>query len=243
MKPVLVLQHLDDGGPGFFCEFADQAGVTVQVVRPDLGQPLPEPRDLAKFLAVCICGGTQCANDPDPWIAREIDLIRAAADTSLPVIGHCLGGQMISKALGGEVQRDAVTEFGWQRLLPTVNDLSRSWLGPDTEPLFAMQWHYDICTLPPGATPLLRGEHWHNQAFVAGNILAMQFHVEMTERQIRHWVTDLRDLIPERAPGVQSADEVLEQMPRFLPASRKLAFRLYQTCLNEVLPVPQADAR
>ena len=235
MKPALVLQHLDDGGPGLFAEYAEGAGMPVQVLRHDLGEPLPEHDRLVDYSVLCICGGTQGVNDPDPWIDREVELVKAAAGINLPVVGHCLGGQMISKALGGEVHSGAVTEFGWQRLVAADNPTARAWLGHDGGPFEAMQWHNDVCTLPPGAAPLLEGEHWRNQAFVAGNMLAMQFHIELTAALINHWTVKLRHLVPPPSASVQSVEEVTEQTPRNLEISRRLAFRLYRTCLAGTL--------
>ncbi len=231
MKPALVLQHLDEGGPGLFADYAEELGMPLQVVRHDLGEPLPGHDRLGGYSVLCICGGIQGVNDPDPWIAREVELVKAAAKINLPVIGHCLGGQMISKALGGEVFADAVTEFGWQKLFPADNPTARTWLSAEAEPFVAMQWHHDVCTLPPGATPLLSGEHWTNQAFVAGNMLAMQFHIELTEHLIDHWTTRLHHLAPPPSHSVQSVQDVIDQTPNHFPISRKLALRLYQTCL------------
>ena len=231
MKPILILQHIDSGGPGLFAEFLKARGVPWLIRRPDRGDEVPDAGGLDEFGGLCLCGGTQSANDPLPWIEAELEMIRAAAQRGFPVIGHCLGGQLISKALGGEVHRHSRAEFGWHRLYPVPGGGTAGWLaGAPPEPV-AMQWHEDSYSDPPGAAPLLVGEYCRNQAFVLGNMLGMQFHVELTESAILHWATELADQLPPPGPGVQSAEETLAHLPRHFPTSRALAWSLYSRWL------------
>lgn len=235
MQPVLILQHMDDGGPGFFADFLRRRGVPSVVLRPDLGEPVPEIQTGIRFSGICLCGGVQCANEPLPWLAEEMALVRNAARLGLPVIGHCLGGQIISKALGGNVQQDLVTEFGWQPLLSAGTRTAERWLRGAPEKLLAVHWHYDAFTLPPGAVPVLHGEHCREQAFVIGNMLAMQFHAEATTDTVNHWGRNLRDHVPAPGPGVQQPEDMLAQMEQNLEISQALAERLYH-CWLELIP-------
>ncbi|MBI2993476.1 MAG: type 1 glutamine amidotransferase [Gammaproteobacteria bacterium] len=231
MKPILILQHIDSGGPGLFAEFLDARGIEYVIRRPDLGDAIPVAAKLNDFVGFCLCGGTQSANDPLPWIAAELEMIRAAGRYGLPVIGHCLGGQLISKACGGEVRRSARPEFGWQRLYPVEGAGADEWLADAPPEPIAMQWHEEVYSDPPGAAPLLTGDHCRNQAFVLDNMLGMQFHVEVTDAAIRQWATELADHLPPPGPGVQSAAEALAQLPFHFPASRALAWSLYSRWL------------
>ena len=234
MKPILILQHIDSGGPGLFADFLRLRAVPFEIRRPDRGDPVPVGRDLDVFSGIGLCGGTQSANDPLPYIREELQLIRAAAERALPVIGHCLGGQLISKALGGVVRRHTDGEFGWQPLYPVGSHTASAWLrGAPPRPL-AMQWHEDSYSNPPGAEPILTGAHCRNQAFVIGKLLGMQFHVELTETQIHSWVEDLAERLPAAGPGVQCAEEVIAQLPQNFPASRALAESLYTHWLEQI---------
>ena len=234
VKPVLILQHIDRGGPGLFAEFLREAGVPFEIRRPDQGASIPDHSSLEQFSAVCLCGGTQSANDPDPWIRRELELVQLAAARGVPVIGHCLGGQIISKALGGSVIPQQPVEFGWQALRHVPGPAANEWLANLPAELVAMQWHNERFTLPDGAVPLLDGVHCPHQAFVIGTMLAMQFHVELDEPLIRHWADDLRALIPPPGPSIQTATEVLDGMGENYPRSRALARRLYSRWLEQI---------
>jgi GMP synthase-like glutamine amidotransferase len=234
VKPVLILQHIDRGGPGLFAEFLRENGVPFEIRRPDRGAPVPGERELEEFSGICLCGGTQSANDPHPWIHAELDLVRAAAAQELPVIGHCLGGQLISKALRGDVTPQIPVEFGWHALRPVRGPVTDDWLGGLAPELIAMQWHNERFSLPRGAAALLEGEHCRHQAFVVGRMLGMQFHVELDEPLIRHWAGDLRPLIPEPGFSVQTAEQVLEGLAENYPRSRALARRLYETWLGKL---------
>jgi GMP synthase-like glutamine amidotransferase len=234
VKPVLILQHIDRGGPGLFAEFLRENDVPFEIRRPDRGAKVPGERELKEFSGVCLCGGTQSANDPHPWIRAELELVRAAAAREVPVIGHCLGGQLISKGLGGDVTPQIPVEFGWHALRPVPGPVADDWLGELGPGLTAMQWHNERFTLPAGATPLLEGEYCRHQAFVVGRMLGMQFHVELDEPLIRHWAGDLRPLIPAPGASVQTAAAVLEKLGENYPRSRALARRLYARWLHQV---------
>ena len=234
MKPVLILQHIDRGGPGLFAEFLAEAGIAFETRRPDRGEPIPDERELREFSGLCLCGGTQSANDPHPWIRRELELLRVAGGRGQPVIGHCLGGQLISKAFGGEVTPQNPVEFGWHVLKPVPGPAADDWLGGLAPELVAMQWHNERFSLPGGAIPLLEGEHCRHQAFLFGPMLGMQFHVELDESLIRHWTDDLHELIPPPGASVQTPGEVLDSLEGNYPRSRALARRLYGRWLKQI---------
>jgi GMP synthase-like glutamine amidotransferase len=231
MKPILILQHIDSNGPGLFRSFLDEAGRDSELRRPDLGDSVPHPRELGRYAGISLCGGTQSANDDLDWLRAEMNLIRAAAERNVPVIGHCLGGQLMAKALGGSVARHQQPEFGWSQLQRVMNPAAGAWLRGTPETLVAMQWHFDAFTPPPGATPILSGEHCEQQAFALGNLLGMQFHVEPDPRMIRHWAVDLAHLIPEPRPGVQRGHEVMEQFEEKFALSSAFAAALYANWL------------
>jgi len=163
---------------------------------------------------------------------RELHLIEVAADMQMPVIGHCLGGQLISKALGGEVNKHDHEEFGWSTLYPEDNLLASEWL-PDTfTDLMAMQWHSDTFTIPDSATRILSGEYCKNQAFVYGKILAMQFHIEIEAEMIKHWALGLSEKHPSPGKGVQTDTQIMTMLRTNFDISQKLAMHLYKRWLE-----------
>src|SRR5262249_1955784 len=151
-------------------------------------------------------------------------LVRAADDARVPVIGHCLGGQLIAKAFGAPVTRHAVKEIGWGRVEVTDPMLAARWLDDDTlQSVEMFQWHRDTFALPPQAQTFLACSVCARQAYVierAGYAhLGIQFHCEMTPALIRAWTDDptwLEEVELERrvngGPGVQNAEQMLDRV-------------------------------
>lgn len=173
-------------------------------------------------------------NDPLPWIPLVLELIRQAVKTGIPVIGHCLGGQLLSKALGGTITRNSTPEIGWGNILVADNDCARDWLG-NIVSFPGFHWHGDTFSLPKGASPLLSSHFCANQGFAIGPHLGMQCHVEMTEALIRTWNNAWADDTASREiASVQSTADQLAQMAEHLPQMRAVAQRLYERWLENV---------
>lgn len=198
----------------------------MQLIALDEGAPVP--RDPRAFSGLCFMGGPMSVNDNLPWIAPVLELIREAVRKDLPVIGHCLGGQLMSKSFGGEVRPSRYKEIGWGPVRACDNGVAREWLG-DVQAFETFQWHGETFSVPPGATRLLENEHCENQAFGLGKHLGMQCHVEMTEDLIRLWVRTGADEMRAAAgsPAVQAADEIQRDIEGRLERLRAVADRLY----------------
>ena len=164
-------------------------------------------------------------NDDLPWIAAALALIRAAVAKNIPTLGHCLGGQLMAKALGGSVGRNPVKELGWGKV-ETVEGAAAAWLG-DIATFDAFHWHGETFTIPPGATRILNSRYCENQAFVSGPHLGLQCHVEMTEAMIRLWSRHWSDENAVPSPSVQRPEEMVENMEARIAAMRLAADRLY----------------
>ena len=228
MKPVAVFQHCHNVQPGHFASFLDQHRIPWQLFAVDRGDTLPT--DIEAFSGLCFMGGAMSVNDDLPWIPQELSLIRQAIATEVPVIGHCLGGQLMSLALGGEVTRNPVKEIGWGRVEASDIAEARDWLG-DTSAFDAYQWHGETFSLPEGSVRILGGEYCANQAYVLDDMhLGMQFHIEMTEALIADWNEGWADECSSEKflpPSIQTTAQQLAEMPRSLPRMRSVAERLY----------------
>ena len=182
-------------------------------------------------------GGPMSVNDDLLWIPPILALIRDAVEREKPCIGHCLGGQLMSKALGGVVTQNPVKEIGWNSVIAENNPIARQWLGDDIvdQPYFTtFQWHGETFSLPANATRILTGDACRNQAYVIGNSLGMQCHTEMTAEMIEDWCGDwaAENVLPSMS--VQRPDEMRRAMEENLIALRELADRLYAVWIENL---------
>jgi GMP synthase-like glutamine amidotransferase len=223
LKPVAIFRHSPSEDPGYFATFLDAHRIPWILIRIDAGDPLPS--DCSCFSGLCFMGGPMSVNDDLPWIPPVLALIREAVMDQRPVIGHCLGGQLMAKALGGTVSRNAVKEIGWGDVCIT-DPAAHEWLGEVTR-FESFHWHGETFTLPPGATRILESTWCPNQGFVMGPHLGMQCHVEMTEELIRTWCKqwDLEKVRPR--PSVQTPQQIFENLAQRIEAMHRMADRLY----------------
>ncbi|MEQ1593295.1 MAG: type 1 glutamine amidotransferase [Thiobacillaceae bacterium] len=206
MNPVLVFRHSATEGAGYFSEFLDRHAIPWQVIRIDAGDALPDT--LNGVSGLCLMGGPMSVNDALPWISQELTLIRQAIEQDIPVIGHCLGGQLLAKASGGIVTQNPVKEIGWGEVQTTNADVAEDWVGKNTRPMNVFHWHGETFSLPPGAVRILESTHCSNQAFILNNRhLGMQCHVEMTPLMVKEWCENGADEIAASpSPAVQTAE-------------------------------------
>ncbi len=225
MKPVAIFRHVGHEGAGRLGEFLDQHGVPQVLIAIDSGDAVPAAPEA--FSGLVFMGGPMSVNDRLPWIARELNLIQLAVAADIPVLGHCLGGQLIAKALGGAVTRTAVKEIGWGQATVTAAAEAAAWFGKHRS-FPAFHWHGETFSIPDGAVRILASPWCDNQAFALGKHLALQCHVEMTESMIAEWCRVGRNEINASiSPAVQSADAILAAMPGKLPAMAAVAEQLY----------------
>jgi len=183
MLPILIIQFYPSEGPGYLAQFLDAEHLPWHLLRLDADEPLPTQLD--GYSGLVMMGGPMSANDNLPWTAPLLALIRLAQAEHKPVLGHCLGGQLIAKALGGEVSANAVREIGWGKVTPSDNNSAQAYFG--NQPFSAFHWHGETFSLPEGATHLLSSAYCPNQAFSLGYTLALQCHIEMTSDMVREW--------------------------------------------------------
>ncbi len=200
----------------------------------DAGDRVPTSPD--SFSGLVFMGGPMSVNDLLPWIEPTLKLIRQAVAADIPVLGHCLGGQLIAKALAGEIGPNPVKEIGWGKVQVENTPLARDWFG-EISTFEAFHWHGETFSLPPGAVRILSSAACANQAYVISNKhLGMQCHVEMTRPMIEQWCTIGADeiLAASSSPAVQSGADILAQTEAKLGPLNQVAEVLYSRWLTGV---------
>lgn len=232
MQPVLILQHLSADGPAYLGTWLAEQGVPFQVCNTEAGDAFPQ--DLAPYGALAILGGVMSANDALPSLRRAEALFLQAVATGVPTIGHCLGGQLMARALGAPVSASPAPEVGWQALTVLQAQEAQDWLG-QSGPRRVLQWHREAFGLPAGATALASSAACPVQAFALGPHLAMQWHVEVDAEKLGRWApeADAAYLEALGAPlSTQDGPAMLRDMRRLLRAQQDWAGRIYSRWLS-----------
>jgi GMP synthase-like glutamine amidotransferase len=227
MHPILIFRYSPTEGPGYFTTFLDRHGIPWRLVRIDAGDTVPE--SLNGACGLCLMGGPMSVNDDLPWIPPVLALVRQAVEAGVPVIGHCLGGQLMSRALGGRVGPNPVKEIGWGELRVTDAGAARPWVGDTAGPLPGFHWHGETFSLPPGAARILESAWCANQAYVLDDRhLGMQCHVEMTPELIAAWCDNgAAEIAASDSPAVQSPAAILEDVEARTARLHTLADKIY----------------
>ncbi len=226
MKPVAIFRFSPTEGPAYLSDWLHARGIAFDIIALDAGMGVPS--DPRAFSGLAMMGGPMSANDSLPWTAPLCALLRDAVDARVPVIGHCLGGQLLARALGAAVCRAPQPEIGWSDV-ETEGALGASWFG-GARKFTTFQWHYDTFALPPNATRVLRNDTVANQAYVVDDLhLGMQCHVEMTAELVQTWCEAGAAELPERSSGaMQSAADIRRATAARLPGLRRVAASVYE---------------
>ncbi|MEI7612847.1 MAG: type 1 glutamine amidotransferase [Betaproteobacteria bacterium] len=232
MKPVAIFRHFKTEGPGYFATFLELHSIPWQLIAIDRGEAVPSSAEA--FSGIALMGGPMSVNDPLLWIDQSCALIRDAHERDIPVIGHCLGGQLMSKAFGGQITRSPVKEIGWGSARaesnPSASRWLGSWAGEAGGNASVFQWHGETFSIPSGAQRILSNEHCRNQMFALGPHLAMQCHVEMTPEMIvewgESWPAEVIGLNPLPST-IQTPQQMQHETPARLTAMRRLADQIY----------------
>lgn len=185
---MLVLQHAREGTPGLIAEGLAAGGFAMEVRFPHEGEPLPESP--APYTALVLMGGLMSATDDEacPHFPALLELVRAFPRCGRPVLGVCLGAQLIARAWSARVYRHRETEFGYYPVERTAAAADDPVAGPIPARTHLMQWHEDTFDLPAGATLLLTGEGCRHQALRLGRLVyGFQCHFETTREMVASW--------------------------------------------------------
>ncbi|RKZ47493.1 MAG: type 1 glutamine amidotransferase [Gammaproteobacteria bacterium] len=233
MKPILIFRHIACEGPGYLGNYLTSRDIPFQTICLDQGDEVPE--DPVAGSGLVFMGGPMSVNDSLPCLQQELKLIRMAQQENIPVLGHCLGGQLISKALGGEITSNPVPEMGWYPVAGYDNAISIDWLKGLPEKFEVFHWHGETFSLPEGAVPLLQSEVCKNQAFILGSNLAFQCHVEMQDNMVQEWFDVYQADVPEPSASVQTRQQMLENLEQRIENSKAVADVFYEKWLSGVI--------
>lgn len=218
---ILVVENSFRAPAGLIGEALSAAGADLVTVTPARAADLPAT--MAGYAGAVVLGGAQSAVDDDasPWLPHLLGLIRQCREQRRPVLGICLGAQLIARALGRRVHPHGIPEFGFEAAALTDAAAADPVFGGIAALPPVFQWHYDTFDLPDEARLLATGEACRNQAFVVDGILyGIQFHPEVTGRIARGWIDIAGALPPGGASVAERLDEVFAQCG---PASAGLA--------------------
>ena len=230
VKPVAIFRHSPTEGPGYFAAYLEAHSIEWKLVKIDAGEAVPS--SAGEFSGLVFMGGPMSVNDNLSWIPGALRLIRAAVEQQVPLLGHCLGAQLMSKALGGTVTASPRKEIGWGRVDIAGSEQARAWFG-DTRSFLAFHWHGETFSIPPGAACIASSPHCDNQAFVLDRHLGMQCHVEMTPEMIRAWCeSGKEELARSASPTVQGAREIEAHLQPRVEVLRRVAARLYERWIS-----------
>lgn len=232
MKPVLILQHQLPENAAYLVTWLKRHSILYQIINAGAGELFPT--NIEPFSALAVMGGGMSANDPLPSNRQAEILILQAMYRNIPVIGHCLGGQLMAKALGGTITASPQPEIGWQSIVYEPTDRTQEWFGNQPTNT-VIQWHYESFSIPTGATRVATSSSCPNQAFTIGPHLAMQFHIEINEDKIDSWVNDDDPKWADartRYNSVQDKITMLNGIPFHLAQHQATADRIYANWLK-----------
>ncbi len=220
---ILTIIHTESEGPGTLGNFLESAGATLRIARVYNGDPLPI--EIAHFKAIVSMGGPMNVYEEEKYsfLRDETELLKKAIEADLPVMGVCLGAQMIAKASGVRVVKSPMEEVGWCRVFVTdegKTDQLFHGLPPELE---VLQWHGDMFEIPEKGVLLATGHDCPHQAFRYRNALGLQFHVEVTGEMLSEWFGDSSQL-----------DLIMSRYRELKAVLDRQAERIYRNFLNLV---------
>ncbi len=236
---ILILEHSADCTAELLVNALRSFGQRLRFIKLHAGQEVPS--DLDDVHGVVSLGGPQTVHLMDgPWMQAEMNLLRDAHGAGVPVLGLCLGAQLVAAALGGETAAMTKPEVGWKKV--TLSAAGRE------DPLFAGQpwcveqfcWHHDhVLKVPPGAMVLASSEACKVQAFSVGlRTYAMQYHAEWSCETVKHQTNTGANEV--KAAG-ENSQTMLQDTERFGQTSERLAKRFFDSVSVLLMPVDRLN--
>jgi GMP synthase (glutamine-hydrolysing) len=232
MLPIYIVCHADCEQSAYLCNYFDKNNILykkINGISDDVAV-----LDLATISGLVVMGGHYSVNDDHIWIADEIKLIQRVIKKDIPLMGVCFGAQLISKALGAEVISAKHMEAGWHKIKADTSKLADSHVLNLDDSFEVFEWHEDTFSIPDGAIPIFSGRNIESQGYLYGKVLAMQFHLEMTEHMVHEWLRRYCDCMPKASQYVQSPEQITERLDERLDNLHAVADKIYGWWLSMV---------
>ena len=227
---ILVCRHMPYEGLGMIADCLTAEGISYQYV--DFFHPNQGPPDMDDYEGLIILGGDMNADEVGkyPFLVWERTLIKKAMLQHKPVLGICLGAQVLARALLAAVYKNPVKEIGWYPLSMTGDYRNDPLFSHFQQEETVFQWHGDTFDLPEGAVRLASSPACKNQAFRYGdNVYALQFHLEITEEMIRQWFSEPLDMEEiNYVGGEKGIKKILEEAPRYIKHLNELGEKTFR---------------
>jgi GMP synthase (glutamine-hydrolysing) len=235
MATVYVLQHIDCETPGIISEHIETEGFVTDSIRTFEGQPIPQ--SMANASGLIVMGGPMSVYDQAqfPFLLDEQRLIEKALKDDKPVLGVCLGSQLLAATLGAEVKSGAQKEIGWHPITLTESAATDSlWKGLPSR-FTAYHWHGDVFELPQGAVSLASSELANCQGFRYGaNAYGFLFHMEVTEKIIKNMVAEFQGELEEQRI---TAGSIIQKTRDYLSELQTIGGKVFQRWVKSLTPV------
>jgi GMP synthase (glutamine-hydrolysing) len=192
----------------------------------------PPPAEPDVYDGVMVFGGPVHPDQDDrhPWLAQETEYLRAVSDAGVPMLGVCLGAQLVARALGGQVARARRSEIGWHPIELTDDGISDPIVGTLPRRVVAFQWHSYCFELPPGACLLAENGFGHQAFRAREHVWGIQFHAEVTRKMIESWCVKGAESLPK--PLAQVAAETDLNLPRSSAWGNELCSAFLDHCAS-----------
>jgi GMP synthase-like glutamine amidotransferase len=186
MSDVLVVQNTRIESSGYLGELLSRDGFDITSINAK-HEIIPNK----KFSLVVILGAPESANDNFPYLIEEQELIKNSVNDDIPVLGICLGSQLIAKTFGAKIYSGPKKEIGFYNDLKISSD--STFFSGFQNPFTVFHWHGDTFDLPQGALRLASSEHYPNQAFQYKSAIGLQFHLEVNEEMVNLWLDNTKE--------------------------------------------------
>jgi GMP synthase-like glutamine amidotransferase len=231
---ALVLQHVAVEGPGTLASYLARRGWTLTTVALYEGACLPE--DAQEYQAVIVMGGPMGVYDEAeyPFLRDEHRFLTRVLEQGVPLLGICLGSQLLAKALGARVYRNPHKEIGWYTVDLTPAGAADPLFAGLTSPIPVFQWHGDAFDIPTGATPLASSPLCTHQAFRYGDrVYGLLFHLELTPDMIYSWMAAFHDELAS-VQGTIDPARIVAEMPHRCVEYQRIGRRVFANLVEHV---------
>jgi GMP synthase (glutamine-hydrolysing) len=246
---LLVVQHVDHEDAALVGELALQRGLTLEILRPEQGDPLPDPRACANSIAL-VLGGPMSVNDRDQpgmdWLRQELDWLKAWHQQRRPVLGICLGAQLLAVAAGGSVQPlqvgsppQQLKELGLGAIQWVADPADEALLRGQPNTSLVLHWHGDRIQLPADATLLASSLHCAEQVFrIGAHAIGLQCHLEIDGDALQRWIANDRDYVLS-ALGPEGPDRLSREWRRLGATLQEQGRNFFNAVLDQLIEISQ----